>query len=898
MRPIIILIVSLLVAPPSYAAISTTTNFIDQNFVGVDSAIPADLDQDGDIDIVGVTAAGTQIAWWENLGTAPLTFTLRIIDAANGATDFCLADLDRDGDLDIIFTDGVNIFWYENPDKDPDPTQRADITIPWTNLHTIPTVAYAGTSIFAIDMNFDGWIDVLSTDGTDVTWWQSPADNTGIPPVIENQWPALNQRNINTNAFAGSNSVFAIDIDKDADLDVLSTAGNAVSLWINEGDPTIAGNWTSNGNNPWNIDTAFFTANSIYAVDMDKDGDIDVLSTAATGNDVSWWENDGAPNNDNWTEHTIDGNFNGADSIFVSDLDFDGDLDVMATAGTGAGALNDISWWENDGTPDNNDWTENPIDQTFNGPSFVTAADIDSDGDIDVLGAASTDNDIAWWQNDANRQSGNIGFEEELKVEDFLSSASSVYATDLDIDGDNDMVATGEIGDSVIRYESDGTPLNGGWTEHDPEELPASGGFDGPYDVVAVDLDTDGDKDIVAVAFNNDATKNDLVWWRNDGSQNFTGIELEDDFNGADSVFVIDLDIDGDLDIVATAGLRNEVAWWRNSGAEAFTKVVINTAAFGGARDVFCADLDGDGDNDVVAVADNDDQVAWWSNDGSQIFSKFIIDGNFRGARSVTVGDIDQDGDLDVVACAYNGNTVAWWGNDGTGTWIRYVIDGAASGASDVDIADIDQDGDPDVIGSMNIDDHVTWWENDGTPLDGGWTEHIIDSSFNGATSSLVIDLDRDGELDVVSAAVDGYDVSWWPNGGAEAVPDPQNLPGELGSIGDAFQVKAPASTVSDPIDLSSLGSESGEEEDEGDLREIDVKCFIATAAFGAKQSGKIERLCRFRDVHLLSTQPGKVLVESYYRISPPLSRYIKRKPLFKAAVRGFIRTILAALDI
>jgi len=76
-------------------------------------------------------------------------------------------------------------------------------------------------------------------------------------------------------------------------------------------------------------------------------------------------------------------------------VDGDGDLDVLGAAVD----ADDITWWENtagDGTA----WTEHIVDGTFDGAYSVYAADVDGDGDLDVLGAAQGDDDIAWWESD------------------------------------------------------------------------------------------------------------------------------------------------------------------------------------------------------------------------------------------------------------------------------------------------------------------------------------------------------------------------------------------------------------------------------------------------------------------------------------------------------------------
>ena len=78
-------------------------------------------------------------------------------------------------------------------------------------------------------------------------------------------------------------------------------------FWVSLGTSGARGDpsWTKR-----NIDTSFDGATAVYAIDVDGDGDIDVLGAADTANDITWWENDGSPSNGGWTEHTVDGSFN------------------------------------------------------------------------------------------------------------------------------------------------------------------------------------------------------------------------------------------------------------------------------------------------------------------------------------------------------------------------------------------------------------------------------------------------------------------------------------------------------------------------------------------------------------------------------------------------------------
>ncbi len=95
----------------------------------------------------------------------------------------------------------------------------------------------------------------------------------------------------------------------------------------------------------------------------------------------------------NWTEHTIAANFDYARSVFAIDLDDDGDVDVLGAAEF----ADDITWWENDGSEN---FTVHTIDANFNGARSVFAIDLDDDNDVDVLGAAVDADDITWWESD------------------------------------------------------------------------------------------------------------------------------------------------------------------------------------------------------------------------------------------------------------------------------------------------------------------------------------------------------------------------------------------------------------------------------------------------------------------------------------------------------------------
>jgi len=140
---------------------------------------------------------------------------------------------------------------------------------------------------------------------------------------------------------------------------------------------------------------------------------------------------------------------------------------------------------------------------------------------------------------------------------------------------------------------------------------------------------------------------------------------------------------------------------------------IITTRA-DGPRSVFAVDLDGDGDSDVVSASFNYATIAWYKNDGTgQFGDQSVITSTARGAQSVFATDMDKDGDMDILAASGVDDTVAWYENDGDGNFGEpEIISHMIRNAIAVRAADLDGDGDPDVITASKSDNEILWFEN------------------------------------------------------------------------------------------------------------------------------------------------------------------------------------------
>ena len=342
-------------------------------------------------------------------------------------------------------------------------------------------------------------------------------------------------------------------------------------------------------------------ARSIFAADVDGDGDMDVLSGHYN---IAWYENDGS---ESFTPHTI--STSAASSVYAIDLDDDGDMDVV---GSSAGS---VGWYENDGS---GSFATHKICNHYYHREFrsVYALDVDGDGDMDVVTASYSPNDkIMWYENDGSQY-----FNHHI-IADSVIGARSVSAADIDGDGDMDVLSGHN---NIVWYEYDGL-------ESFNTHTVATSGVSSVY---AVDVDGDGDIDVVG------SSAGSVGWYENDGFESFTTRTVST--SGASSVYAVDLDGDGDMDVLGSSA--GSVSWYENGGSENFTTHIITTAA-DDAQSVYTADVDGDGDLDVLSAALGDSKISWYEINYSPVANDTAItsseDRDYTGMLSAS----DSDGD-------------------------------------------------------------------------------------------------------------------------------------------------------------------------------------------------------------------------------------------------------------
>lgn len=347
-------------------------------------------------------------------GEVTLSLEHILDETADGPRWSDCGDADNDGDMDVLvgaYTSD-SLFLYENTDGVAETWERHGI-------------AYGdGPSRVAFhDMDGDGDLDALCGYYTAdfAAWYEN--DGTGGGWI---------QHDIDLD-LDGCRGLVVEDIDGDMDPDVFSASYNDDYVCWLENIDGMGTAWNKivigSCNGPRLED----------ACDLDYDGDLDVCVGAYTADSLLWYENTGYGNS--WIRHTISPMFNGSRGGWFNDFNGDMYIDVVAPCATG----DSLCWFENaDAT--GTSWTRHYID-TYDNPWMCNTADIDDDGDSDVVVCGSTESISYWYENDG------MGNWTKHTICDKYSGPMFAGVFDVDADGVNEVIVTDSNADIVAYYD-------------------------------------------------------------------------------------------------------------------------------------------------------------------------------------------------------------------------------------------------------------------------------------------------------------------------------------------------------------------------------------------------------------------------------------------------------------
>jgi FG-GAP-like repeat/Secretion system C-terminal sorting domain len=342
------------------------------------------------------------------------------------------------------------------------------------------------------------------------------------------------------------------------------------------------------------------------------------------------------------------------------------------------------------------EWQEYILSTQHDGPSDVYVADVNDDGNTDILGTSRYDGVLAYWEK--------VGDEwVETTIASGLLFAMSPITADVNNDGVTDVLACELDGDAIHWWEREGDT----WIQHT-----IATGADGAAELAIADINQDGLLDLYAVLYYGAQ----VVWYE----QTVAGWDLHiirSGYNYCNQIEAADVDNDGDMDCVACAYSESIFTWYENDGG-VFQEHYIDSDA-SGAWSVDALDFDDDGDVDVVGGLYSGGRVNWYENTDNS-WTLHTIASGLANVRDAQAADFDIDGDMDVLVATSGNSAVYWYENDG-GVFTQHSLRTDYDYAWHIHAGDVDDDGDFDAVGAaqgLNLNhDEFTLWEQLGTPI-------------------------------------------------------------------------------------------------------------------------------------------------------------------------------------
>ena len=353
------------------------------------------------------------------------------------------------------------------------------------------------------------------------------------------------------------------------------------------------------------------------------------------------------------------------------------------------------------------------------------------------------------------------------------------FPADMDGDGDIDVLAAKPGspcgGGSIVIYRNNG---NGSFTELNNRFPGSSAAL--VSNVVGSDLDNDGDIDVVVGS--SGFSSGGVRVYRNNGNLSFTRTFDNGNAPGLWDIHLADLNGDNRPEIMfSLGGSFDQIGVYVNSGNLSswgnLIPVKSGTNTGDEPRSLHAADIDGDGDVDVMSVNYLSNQLSYYPNSrigGPQPSVRHLTSASqTRGPRNLRTGDIDGDGVLDMISTSVLDGKVAWYRGTGRGNFAsqqiihRYQTGANEQGPRGLDVVDMDGDGDLDVLSTSEVGSSVCFHENTGS---GSFSQPvIITNRANGVNLVTTIDMDGDGDLDVVSASPGDNKIAWYEQLGGGA---------------------------------------------------------------------------------------------------------------------------------
>ena len=689
----------------------------------------ADIDGDGAKDVfaaVDYESSGPVGLYWYKY---PSWKRYTIADSVNfRGDDLASGDIDNDGDIDLVATIDNNgkVYWYENPG--PDKIIRV---MSW-NAHFIGECRGYVKEITVADLDGDGQVEVVARSKTQLSLFKKKQGLFWVKREV-----AIHPRE----------GMAVGDLDNDGDLDIVLNG-----FWLATPTDLVSGQWKE-----YEIDPVWYSqstggwednAANVVVTDVNGDGHQDVLicHSEKTKWPISWYEKS-PRDSEKWTEHRVLDVFNYCETLVAADMDNDGDIDIVAGEMKKSIWTGELIILTNGGKGLN--WQKKVI--ANQGIYHGLIDDIGNDGDVDIIGCRDYNKPpIEWWENLSNdvRQWRYLSVDQS-RPKNQMGKMGLVF-DDINRDGNLDIIA------GTFLYLNPGNDLQYPW-----EKIELYQNMDVYF---SVDVDGDRISDLIGVAENN-------IYWleaTNGKADSWRAIKIAEIPEGRTQGYVKAHIFPGSKpELIFSRGKNLFYIQLPESHPEKGNWNIVRISSDVEEEGVAAGDLDRDGDTDIVAVSADGHHIVWFENTGrnSEDWPMHVVGVSELWSDRVEVCDINNDGRLDIVSTEESRglliNSKIYWfeapSDSKKGRWKRHTVDTLRS-VNSMSVADMDQDGDIDIVVAEHTDqytenasDNLTVIyenNNNGEKFFPKVVERGPHSSHLGAR---VVDLDKDGDLDIVS---------------------------------------------------------------------------------------------------------------------------------------------------